>query len=73
MEIKRYKNFWFWVGIFGVIFTAVNIDPHTFTSWSIAFQSFTDVLSNPAKLVPAILAVAGVFTNPTTKGLSDPK
>ncbi len=65
------KNPWFWVGIVGVIITATGIDPQTFTSWPAVLDGVISVLMNPAQLVAVVLAVLGVFVDPTTSGLSD--
>ncbi len=65
------KNPWFWVGIVGVIITATGIDPRTFTSWPAVLDGVISVLLNPVQLVAVVLAVLGVFVDPTTAGVED--
>ncbi len=67
----RMKNPWFWVGVVSVALTAIGVDPQTFTSWSVVFDSVRAVLSNPFQFVTLILAVLAVFIDPTTEGLTD--
>lgn len=73
IDKNRFKNIWFWLGIFGVIGATLGIDATTLTSWSILKDTIVEVLKNPYLLGSTILAVLGVFVNPTTKGLSDEK
>lgn len=67
----RIKNPWFWVGIVGVIITATGIDPQTFTSWPAVLDGVISVLTNPVQLSAVVLAVLGVFVDPTTAGIED--
>lgn len=72
MNLKvRLKNPWFWVGLLGVILTAVGLEPEMFTSWSAVWQSLLTVVSNPYKLGCVAVAILGIFVDPTTAGLSD--
>lgn len=73
MNTDRFKNPWFWIGILGVIFTAMGISPETITSWTILKDQLISLISNPYMLVTVIMAVLGVFVNPTTKGIKDNK
>ncbi len=68
---KRMKNPWFWVGLFGVVLTAIGVDPELFTSWEILVQEAKTVLGNPYLLATACLAVLGVLVDPSTSGISD--
>ncbi len=67
----RMKNPWFWAGIVGVIITATGIDPQTLTSWPAVLDGVISVLMNPVQLVAVVLAVLGVFVDPTTAGVED--
>lgn len=69
----RMKNPYFWVGLVAVVMTAVGVSPETFTSWEILRQQLWELLGNPFLLGTALLAVLGVLTDPSTKGLSDEK
>ena len=67
----RFKNPWFWVGIGGVIMSAMGVSPETFTSWDAVWEAVVNMVSNPYMLVSVVLAVLGVFVDPTTSGISD--
>ena len=69
----RIKNPWFWIGIVGVILTALNVDPSTFTSWGKVWECVVDLFTNPFKLGVVVIAVLGIFVDPTTVGISDSK
>lgn len=70
---KRLTNPWFYVGLIGVVLTATGANPEMFTSWSILIAEIKSLLCNPYLLGTAFLAVLGVLTDPTTKGLKDRK
>jgi phi LC3 family holin len=69
----RFKNVGFWIGIVGIVLTAAGIDPASITSWDILFTNIVEVVKNPYMLVTIIMAVVGVFTDPTTPGIKDKK
>ena len=68
---SRIKNPYFWLGLAGVVLTAMGVEPEMFTSWSIVAEKAAELVSNPFMLVSVIVAVLGVITNPNTKGLKD--
>ena len=67
----RLKNPWFWVGLIGVVMSAMGVSPEMFTSWRAIWEAIVNLFSNPFMLVSVILAVLGVFVDPTTAGISD--
>lgn len=67
----RAKNFYFWVGLGGVILSAMGVNASMFTSWNIVWDAIVNLISNPFMLVSVIMAVIGVLVDPTTKGVSD--
>lgn len=67
----RFKNPWFWVGLGGVILSAMGVSPEMFTSWGAVWEAVVNLINNPFMLVSVILAVLGVFVDPTTAGISD--
>lgn len=67
----RIKNPWFWVGLAGVVLTAMGVNPETFTSWQAVADAFISLAKNPFMLFSVILAILGQFIDPTTKGLKD--
>ena len=69
----RFKNPWFWVGLCGTILAAFGVCPEMFTSWNAVWDAVANMVSNPYMLVSVVLAVLGVFVDPTTSGISDSK
>ena len=69
----RFKNPWFWVGLCGTILAAMGVSPEMFTSWGAVWEAMVNMVSNPYMLVSVVLAVLGVFVDPTTSGISDSK
>ena len=69
----RFKNPWFWVGLGGVILSAMGVSPEMFTNWGAVWEAAVNLINNPFMLVSVVLAVLGVFVDPTTSGISDSK
>lgn len=69
----RLKNPWFWVGLVGIILTAMGVSPEMLTSWDILGEHLLNTIKNPFMLGGVALAVLGVFVDPTTSGVSDSK
>lgn len=69
----RFKNPWFWVGLCGTILTAMGVSPEMFTSWGAVWEAVVNLFGNPFMLVSVVLAVLGVFVDPTTTGIGDSK
>lgn len=69
--MKRYKNPYFYIGLFGVLLAATGQDLNTLTTWSAVGDLIINTFMNPATLVGVFLAGLGVFVNPTTKGVKD--
>lgn len=69
----RFKNPWFWIGLCGTILTAMGVSPEMFTSWDAVWEAVVNLINNPFMLVSVVLAVLGVFIDPTTSGISDSK
>lgn len=70
---KRSRNVWFWIGLVGVVLTAMGINPEMLTSWGVVKDSLIALISNPYMIGCVVIAVVGVFVDPTTKGLKDKK
>lgn len=67
----RIKNVWFWVGLVGIILTAMGVSPETLTSWQAVYDAFYALVTNPFMLGSVFVAVLGVFVDPTTEGITD--
>ena len=69
----RIKNPYFWIGLVGVIFTALQVEASTLTSWDKVLQLIIDTIQNPYLLTTTVMAVIGVVVDPTTRGAKDRK
>lgn len=69
--LVRIKNPWFWVGLVGTILAAMGVSPEMFTSWGAVWEAVVNLFRNPFMLVSVVLAVLGVFVDPTTAGVGD--
>lgn len=69
----RAKNPWFWVSLVGVILTAMGVSPEMFTSWGTVIDAIKNLITNPFQLGCVVIAILGVFVDPTTAGLGDTK
>lgn len=69
----RLKNPWFWVGLVGIILTAMGVSPEMLTSWDILWNNIVSLVKNPFMLGSVALSVLGVFVDPTTSGVGDSK
>lgn len=69
--LVRIKNPWFWVGLCGTILAAMGVSPEMFTSWGAVWDAIRSLLSNPFQIGCVVLAVLGVFVDPTTDGIGD--
>lgn len=67
----RFKNPWFWIGVGGVLLTALGIEPQMLTSWEALKTAIMDVIGNPFLLGSAAIALLGQFVDPTTAGIGD--
>ena len=67
----RFKNPWFWVGLGGVILSAMGVSPELFTSWGEVWEAVKNLVSNPFQIGCVVLAVLGVFVDHTTCGIGD--
>ena len=67
----RTRNYMFYVGIIGVIFSAGGVDFESLTSWSLLWTSILQILNNPVAVVTVFMAVMGVITDTSTSGMSD--
>ena len=71
MMNNRFRNIGFWVGLIGIVLTAAGIDPATLTSWDVLANNLLEIIRNPYMIVSVVMAVVGVFTDPTTPGIKD--
>ena len=66
---EKFKNPYFWLSVFALIFSASGIDFQTLTSWQLLVQALVDILMNPVAIVAMITAFLGIWNDNSTKGL----
>lgn len=72
MDIKsRFKNPIFWVALIGIVFSAAGINFESLTDWNLLADALISIVKNPVSIIAVIVAVLGVFTDTSTKGLKD--
>lgn len=67
----RAKNPYFWIGLIGVILTAMGVDASMFTSWGAVWSAIVGLVTNPFMLGSVAVAILGVLIDPTTHGITD--
>ena len=67
----RCQNLAFWIGLGATVLTAMNVSPEMFTSWELLWAEIVALFGNPFRLGCVVVAVIGVFTDPTTPGVGD--
>lgn len=67
----RCKNWAFWLGLGATILAAMNVSPEMFTSWDLLWQEVVALFNNPFRLGCVVVAIIGVFVDPTTSGIGD--
>lgn len=67
----RFRNPWFWVGLVGVVLTAMGVDGASLTTWGAVVDAAKALIHNPYMIWSVVLALIGVFVDPTTVGVGD--
>lgn len=67
--MNKIKNPYFWIGLIGVILTALQVEASTLTSWDKVLLLIVDTLKNPYLLTTTTMAVLGVITDSTQKAI----
>lgn len=67
----RLKNPYFWIGLVGIILTAVDVNPETLTSWGALKDTFMHIVENPFMLATVGMALIGYIPDHTTHGFCD--
>ena len=66
---EKFKNPYFWLSVFALIFSAAGIDFQQLTNWGLLGQALIDILLNPVAVVAVITAFLGIWNDNSTKGL----
>lgn len=65
----KFRNPYFWLSMFGLIFAAAGIDFEALTSWQLLGEALFDIAANPVAIVAVITAMLGVWNDNSTKGM----
>ena len=69
---EKFKNPYFWLSVFALIFSAAGVDFNQLTSWSLLGQALFGILQNPVSIVAVLTAFLGIWNDNSTKGLDKP-
>lgn len=69
---EKFKNPYFWLSVFALIFSAAGIDFNQLTSWQLLGQAMFGILQNPVSIIAVITAFLGIWNDNSTKGLDKP-
>lgn len=65
----KFRNPYFWLSIFALIFSASGIEFNTLTSWQLLGDALLSILNNPVSIVAVITAMLGIWNDNSTKGM----
>lgn len=65
----KFRNPYFWLSMFALIFSASGIEFNTLTSWQLLGEAFIRILDNPVSVVSVITAMLGIWNDNSTKGM----
>ena len=69
---EKFKNPYFWLSVFALIFSAAGVDFNQLTSWQLLAQALFGIIQNPVSIVAVITAFLGIWNDNSTKGLDKP-
>ena len=65
----KFRNPYFWLSLFALIFSASGIDFNTLTSWALLGEALLGILNNPVAIVAVLTAMLGIWNDNSTKGM----
>lgn len=69
----KFKNPYFFLGLFGTILLAGGVDFATLTSWALLGNALLGIVGNPVAVVSVVLAVLAMWNDNSTDGLDSLK
>lgn len=66
---SKFRNPYFWLSMFALIFSASGIEFNTLTSWQLLGDALLSILNNPVAVVAVITAMLGIWNDNSTKGM----
>lgn len=67
----KFKNPYFWLSLFALIFAAAGIDFNTLTSWQLLGEALLNILNNPVSIVAVLTAMVGIWNDNSTAGMDN--
>lgn len=65
----KFRNPYFWLSVFALIFSASGIEFNTLTSWQLLGDALLNIMNNPVSIVAVITAMLGIWNDNSTKGM----
>lgn len=65
----KFRNPYFWLSLFALIFSASGIEFNTLTSWPLLGEALLNILNNPVSIVAVLTAMLGIWNDNSTKGM----
>ena len=65
----KFRNPYFWLSMFALIFSASGIEFNTLTSWQLLGDALLSILNNPVSIVAVITAMLGIWNDNSTQGM----
>lgn len=65
----KFKNPYFWLSVFALIFSASGIDFSQLTSWELLGSALLSILNNPVSILSIITAFLGIWNDNSTQGM----
>ena len=69
LKNPKFKNPYFYLSVFALIFSASGVDFQTLTSWQLLGEALLSILNNPVSVVAVLTALVGIWNDNGTKGL----
>ena len=66
---SKFKNPYFWLSVFALVFSASGIDFNGLTSWALLGEAIIDIINNPVAVVSVITAMLGIWNDNSTQGM----
>ena len=69
LKNSKFRNPYFWLSVFALIFSASGVDFNELTSWALLGNAIVDILNNPVSVVAVITAMLGIWNDNSTQGM----
>ena len=69
LKNSKFRNPYFWLSVFALIFSASGVDFNELTSWALLGKAAVDILNNPVSVVSVITAMLGIWNDNSTQGM----